>query len=134
RHARQAEDSLTTAGADPDWLDFFDPARLAGFSGYSQLVAGRAREAASSLERALAQLDDRAGKQRSVVLLDLATSYAPTDPEYAMALAEQAFDQLEHQPYVTAHDRIPALRRALEGTPQARVFDERARAFPTIAI
>lgn len=131
RHARQAQDSLATTGADPDWLDYFNPARLAGFLGYSQLVAGRTHEASSSLERALAQLDDRAGKQRAVVLLDLATAYAATDLEHGMALAEQAFDQLEREPYATAHDRIPALRRALHGAPEQRVLDERVRALPT---
>lgn len=26
RHGRQAEDSLSTWGDDPEWLDFFDPA------------------------------------------------------------------------------------------------------------
>ncbi|MCA1677159.1 MAG: XRE family transcriptional regulator, partial [Actinobacteria bacterium] len=95
RHARQAEDSLSTRGDDPEWLDFFDPARLAGFLGYSQLVAGRTDEAAMSLHRALDQLDDRAGKQRSVVLLDLAATHAATDAEHGMDLAAQAFDQLE---------------------------------------
>ncbi|MGH4013824.1 MAG: hypothetical protein ACRDSL_07800 [Pseudonocardiaceae bacterium] len=45
RHARQAEDSLSTRGEDPEWLDFFDPARLAGFLGNSRLVAGRTDEA-----------------------------------------------------------------------------------------
>ncbi len=32
RHARHAEDSLSTRGEDPEWLDFFDSARLASFS------------------------------------------------------------------------------------------------------
>jgi hypothetical protein len=132
RHARQAEDSLTTTGVDPEWLDYFDPARLAGFLGYSQLVLGRSGEAAHSLECALAQLDDRAGKQRSVVLLDLATAHAAADPEHGMALAEQAFDQLEREPYATAHDRIPGLQRALQGTIQMRTLDERTRALPTV--
>ncbi|MGH3839193.1 MAG: hypothetical protein ACRDSF_26375, partial [Pseudonocardiaceae bacterium] len=76
RHARQAEDSLSTRGDDPEWLDFFDPARLAGFLGYSQLIAGRTADAVVSLHCALEQLDDRAGKQRSVVLLDLAVAHA----------------------------------------------------------
>lgn len=131
QHARQAEDSLSTTGIDPEWLDYFDPARLAGFLGYSQLVAGRNGEAVHGLERALAQLD-RAGKQRSVVLLDLATARAAADPEHGMALADQAFDHLEQQPYVTAHDRIPALQRALHGTALQRVLDERVRALPTL--
>jgi hypothetical protein len=58
RHARQAEDSLSTRGDDPEWLDFFDPARLASFLGYSQLVAGRTADAVASLHHALNQLDD----------------------------------------------------------------------------
>jgi hypothetical protein len=114
-------------------LDFFDPARLAGFLGYSLLVAGRTGEAAENLDRALAQLDDRAGKQRSVVLLDLATAHAMTDAEYGMELAGQAFDRLERQPYGTAYGRIPAVRRALEGTPQARLVDERVLMLPAVA-
>jgi transcriptional regulator with XRE-family HTH domain len=108
RHARQAEDSLSTCGEDPEWLDFFDPARLASFLGYSQLVAGRTADAVVSLHRALEELDDRAGKQRSVVLLDLAAAHAVTDGEHAMDFAAQAFDQLEREPYGTAYDRIVA--------------------------
>lgn len=131
RHARQAEDSLSTRGDDPEWLDFFDPARLASFLGYSQLVAGRTADAVMSLRRALDQLDDRAGKQRSVVLLDLAAAHAATDAEHGMDFAAQAFDQLEREPYGTAHERIPAVRRALEGTAQARVLEERVRSLPT---
>lgn len=133
RHARQAEDSLSTRGAGPGWLDFFDPARLAGFLGYSQLVAGRNQEAAASLGHAIEQLDDRAGKQRSVALLDLATACAVADVEHGMDLAAQAFDLLEREPYGMAYGRIPALRRALEGTPKARVLDERVRMLPAAA-
>ncbi len=84
------------------------------------------------MECALAQLDHRAGKQRSVVLLDLAIAQAAVDPEHGMAFAEQAFDHLEREPYVTAHDRIPALRRALDGTAQQRAVDQRTRALPTV--
>lgn len=130
RHARQAEDSLSTRGEDPEWLDFFDAARLTGFLGYSELVAGRPADAVISLHRALDQLDDRAGKQRSVVLLDLAAAHAVTDAEHGMDFAAQAFDQLKLEPYGTAYGRIPAVRRALEGTPQARLLEERIRALP----
>jgi hypothetical protein len=130
RHARQAEDSLSTRGDDPEWLDFFDPARLAGFLGYSQLVAGRTADAAVSLQRVLDQLDDRAGKQRSVVLLDLAAAHARGDAEHGMDFAAQAFEQLEREPYGTAYGRITAVRHALVGTPQARLLDERIRSLP----
>lgn len=130
RHARQVEDSLSTRGEDPEWLDFFDPGRLASFLGYSELVAGRPADAVTSLHSALDQLDDRAGKQQSVVLLDLAAAEAYTDAEHRMDFAAQAFDQLTLEPYGTAYGRIPAVRRALEGTPQARVLEERIRALP----
>ena len=53
RHARQAEDSLSTRGEDPEWFVFFDPTRLAGFLGYSQLVTGQTADAIVSLGRAL---------------------------------------------------------------------------------
>ena len=65
-----------------------------------------------------------------MVLLDLAAAYVATDAEHSMNLIAQTFDQLEHEPYGTAHGRIPALRRALEGTPQARILDERVRSLP----
>lgn len=133
RHARQAEDSLSSRGADPEWLDFFGPARLDGFLGYSLLVAGRTEEAAGSLDNALGQLDDRAGKQRSVILLDLAAAHAVTDAERGADLAGQALDRLEREPYGTAYDRIPAVRRVLEGTPHAHVLDERVRMLPAVA-
>ena len=132
RHARQAEDSLSTRGDDPDWLDFFDPARLASFLGYSQLIAGRTTEAVVSLQRALDQLDDRASKQRSVVLLDLAAAHATTDAEHGMTLAAQAFDQLEREPYGTAYGRIPAVQRALKDTRHTRLLDERVRSLPAV--
>ena len=131
QHARQAEDSLSTTGEDPEWLGFFDPARLAGFLGYSQLVAGRTTDAQVSLQQALEQLDERAGKQRAVVLLDLATAHAAADPAHGMTLAGQALDLLEHEPYGAAYGRIPEVRQALDGTPQAQMLDERVRALPS---
>lgn len=133
RHARQAEDSLSSRGTDLEWLDFFEPARPAGFLGYSLLVAGRTEEAAANLDDALARLDDRAGKQRSVVLVDLAAAHAGTDAEHGADLAGQAFDQLEREPYGTAYGRIPAVRRVLDGTPHARMVDERVRMLPAVA-
>ncbi len=134
QHARQAEDSLSTAGTDPAWLDFFDAARLAGFLGYSHLVAGRLDDARASLGCALDQLDGRATKQRSVVLLDLAAAHADTDADQALAYAGEAFDQLQIAPYATAHDRIAGVRQALVGTPHLRVLDERMRALASPAL
>lgn len=71
------------------------------------------------------QLDDRAGKQRSVVLLDLAAAHAATDAEHGMDFAMQAFDQLEREPYGTAYGRIPELSTLCmpsRSTPTAAVY------------
>lgn len=65
-----------------------------------------------------------------MVLLDLPAAHAVTDAEHGMDFAAQAFDQLEREPYSTAYGRIPAVRSALEGTPQACVLDERMRSLP----
>ena len=97
----------------------------------SWVVAGRTADAQVSLQQALEQLDERAGKQRAVVLLDLATAHAAADPAHGMTLAGQALDLLEHEPYGAAYGRIPEVRQALDGTPQAQMLDERVRALPS---
>ncbi|MGH3942869.1 MAG: type II toxin-antitoxin system HicB family antitoxin [Pseudonocardiaceae bacterium] len=52
--------------------------------------------------------------------------------EHAMAFTVQALHRLEREPYGTAHGRIPALRRALEGSQRALVLDEWARSLPAV--
>jgi hypothetical protein len=135
RQARQAEDSLTTTGDDPLWMDFYDASRLDGFLGYSQLVAGRTDDALASLNRSLERLDPRAGKQRSVVLLDLATAYATADPDHGLAVATDALDLLGSEPYAAAVGRLPELRRVLSRTGHHHTLDERIAELrpPTVA-
>ncbi len=87
-------------------------------------------DAQASLQQALEQLDERAGRQRTVVLFDLAAAHAAADPAHGMTLAGQALDLLEHEPYGAAYGRIPEVRQALDGTPQAQMLDERVRALP----
>ena len=87
-------------------------------------------DAQASLQQALEQLDERAGRQRIVVLFDLAAAHAAADPAHGMTLAGQALDLLEHEPYGAAYGRIPEVRQALDGTPQAQMLDERVRALP----
>lgn len=130
RHVRQAHDSISTGGTDPVWLDWFDAGRLAGFTGNAQLLAGRYGDAATSLETALAQLDSAAGKQRSVVLFDLAAAHAAADADRAGDYVRLAFDAVAETSYATAIDRIPMVRSALAGTPYAAELEERTRALP----
>ncbi|OLT45215.1 hypothetical protein BJF85_02185 [Saccharomonospora sp. CUA-673] len=133
---RQAEHALGTNGTDPEWLDFFSPARLASFAGNAELLAGRHEAAARWLDRSLAELDPQADKQRAVVLLDLAAAHAPTDAEHAASFAHRACDMLSDRPYGAAVERIPAVQQALAGTPAGVELVERTRALrlPAVAV
>lgn len=123
---RQAEYSIGTDGTDPGWLDFFDTARLAGFAGNAELLAGHHDSAARWLGRALEQLDPQATKQRAVLLFDLAAAHAPSDADHAASLAQQACGVLESSFYRTAYERIPVVQRALNGTRGGTELAQRA--------
>lgn len=123
---RQAEHALSTRGTDPVWLDYFDEARLAGFAGNAELLAGRNESAARWLTKALDNLDDNGARQRAVVLFDLAAAHASSDADHATALAHDACTILESNFYRTAYERIPTVQRALEGTRGGAELSERA--------
>jgi transcriptional regulator with XRE-family HTH domain len=127
---RQAQDSLSTTGTDPAWLDFFSAERLAGFAGNTDLLAMRHSAAVEWLNQALEELEPRASKQRAVLLLDLAAAHAPDDPDHAVELAVQACDVLESDFYKTAYQRIPSVRAALAGAGRATRLVERVRELP----
>lgn len=122
---RQAEDALGSTGTDPDWLDYFDETRLAGFAGNAELLAGRHDSAARLLTRALDQPDGRGTKQRAVLLFDLAAATARTDAAHAADFAHQACEILESTFYRTAFERIPVVQRALDGTRPGAELAER---------
>jgi hypothetical protein len=111
-----AEDVLTAGSehASPEWMDWFSPTRLAAFKGNTQLRAGHLPPARETLARVLEQLPADAGKQRTVVLGDLAAvEAADGKPEEACAYALRALDQLEATWYATGMDRVREVRREL---------------------
>ena len=111
-----AEDVLSDGAelASPEWLDWFSPVRLAAFKGNTQLRAGHLPQARDTLTGALGRLNSHEGKQRSVVLGDLAAvEAAAKEPEAACRYATQALDQLSRTWYATGMDRIREVRRAL---------------------
>jgi hypothetical protein len=122
---------------DPQWLDFFDGSRLAGFKGYCRLSAGRCADAAVALEQTLRTLPLGASKQRSITLADLARARAGQgELEEAALLLGGAVDQLRTHWYATGVDRVDAVRRhlAAAGAP-ARILipvDEARRALETM--
>jgi hypothetical protein len=113
----QAEDALAAGGehASPDWFDWFSPARLAAFKGNTELEAGYVKQARTTLTNVLDQLSEEGGKQRAVILGDLAAvEAAEGNPEAACIHAEHALDLLATAWYATAMDRIRNVRRALQ--------------------
>lgn len=111
-----AEDVLAK-GSDaspPEWMDWFAPVRLAAFKGNTQLKAGHTAQARTTLLAVLDQLPADAGKQRVVVLGDLAAvEAADRRPEAACDYAEQALEQLAATWYETGMDRVREVRRQL---------------------
>ncbi|MFE2911227.1 tetratricopeptide repeat protein [Kitasatospora indigofera] len=111
-----AEDTLTAGGehSSPDWLTWFSPVRLAAFKGNTELLAGHLPQARTTLEGVLGSLATADGKQRVVVLGDLAAVEAASGrPDEACSLLEQALDQLAVTWYATGMDRVREARRAL---------------------
>jgi transcriptional regulator with XRE-family HTH domain len=103
-----------SGGGVPEWLDFFDSSRLAGFKGYSQLATGRCGEAAVSLERTLRTLPASAAKQRSITLADLAqVRVQQGELEESARLLGGAIAQLHRSWYATGVDRVDGVRRRL---------------------
>jgi hypothetical protein len=113
-HAEQ----ILAAGTEhqsPQWFTWFTPVRLAAFKGNTQLKAGRYAQARDTLTRALDSLPTEEGKQRTVILGDLAAVEADQqNPEAACARAEEALDQLAITWYATGMDRIRDVRKALQ--------------------
>jgi hypothetical protein len=116
----RAEGELAPAGGDglaadvPEWLDYYDASRLAGFKGYCQLSTGRNGEAAASLERTLRTLPSSGMKQRSIVLADLAQARAQQgELEESARLLGGAIAQLRRSWYATGLERVDSVRRGL---------------------
>lgn len=112
-----AED-LLAAGSEnvsPEWLDWFSPIRLAAFKGNTQLKAGHTQAARDTLLAVLGQLPADAGKQRVVVLGDLAgVEAAERRPAEACNWALEALDQLAASWYEMGMDRIREVRTSLQ--------------------
>jgi hypothetical protein len=99
----------------PEWMDWFSPIRLAAFKGNTQLKAGHYAQARETLLGVLENLPADAGKQRSVVLGDLAAvAAAERKAEAACDWAMQALGQLSVTWYATGMDRVRTVRESLQ--------------------
>ncbi|MFE6049388.1 hypothetical protein ACFQ6N_01365 [Kitasatospora sp. NPDC056446] len=87
---------------------------MRAFRGNTELRAGLIPQARTTLEQTLAELPKTDGKQRTVVLADLAAvEAAARHPEEACVLLEKALDQLAVTWYATGMERVRDARRAL---------------------
>jgi len=128
-----ATSALDGAGDTPEWLDFFNETRLESFAGYAALAAAASVEADAHLRRALAGLTDADGKQRSVVLADLAHVHAG-DAERAAGYLKQAVDALAADWYPTGYDRVRAVRPDLRDSRAGMELDERIGALAAASL
>jgi tetratricopeptide (TPR) repeat protein len=111
-----AEDVLAEGPDEPCpvWMDWFTPIRLAAFKGNTQLAAGHIAQARETLREVLDHLPADDGKQRTVILGDLAAVEAADDkPEAACHWAGEALDQLRVTWYAAGMDRIRDVRKRL---------------------
>lgn len=134
--ARHQIDLATAAidkdAATPEWLDFYDAGRLHCFAGYAALAADDQVEAANHLTSALDSLGPNGGKQRSVILADLATAYA-ADGERAASYLHQAIDTLTSDWYSTGFIRVRAVRPVLTDSTHGKHIDERIAALAAVS-
>lgn len=114
----QHGESVIAAGnehASREWFQWFSPIRLAAFKGNTQVIAGHLPQARETLLGVLEEMPEEHGKQRVVILGDLAAvEAADGKPQVACAYAQRALDQLAITWYATGMDRILELRRSLQ--------------------
>lgn len=114
---RHAEEVLTQESefVSPEWMDWFSPARLAAFKGNTQIKAGHYPQARQTLIEVLDELPADAGKQRTVILGDLAAAAAgERQIEDACEWAQKALGQLAVTWYATGMDRVRDVRQTLQ--------------------
>lgn len=130
----RARDALAAPGLVPElaWFDYYDATRLAGFTGYATLRAGRYDDARTELGTALGKLARSAVKQRAVFLADLATvELHDGNLDHACTIAANAVDQLHQAGYATGAGRLREFRAALDPwktTIPVRTLDEQLSA------
>lgn len=137
RTIARAEETLLSSSDShsPEWFTWFSPARLAGFKGNTQLKAGRYAQARDTLTTALSGLPAGEGKQRVVVLGDLAAvEAAQENPQAACVRIHEALDELAITWYATGMERIRNVRDALQpwaDTDFVRQVDDRLYGWQT---
>ncbi|MFF1560946.1 hypothetical protein [Streptomyces sp. NPDC058279] len=91
--------------ADPDWLDFFTPAELAGLEALARADLGQHERAAAGAEQAVLLHGDAFARNRALYTADIAIQHAVRDRPEPEAAAEAAGRVLAFLPDVRS-DRL----------------------------
>ena len=107
-----------TPGGRPEWFDYYDRSRLAGFKGQVHILLTQPDRAHTVLEEAIGALDPEAAKQRACYLADRArVCVEEGEVEQACQLGIQALQLLEQVEYQTGVQRVRDLRTKLRPWP-----------------
>ncbi|MER8067385.1 transcriptional regulator [Streptomyces sp. NPDC094034] len=134
---RHGEDAIAAGSRhpNPEWMDWFGPARLAAFKGNTQLKAGHVPQARATLLAVLDELPPGEAKQATVVLGDLAAVEAAAgNPGESCRYAIRALDQLAMTWYATGMERVREVRKSLapwQYEPCVRELDDRLYSWST---
>jgi ATP/maltotriose-dependent transcriptional regulator MalT len=100
-----------TPGERPEWFDYYDRSRLAGFKGQVHILLTQPDRAHTVLEEAIGALEPEAAKQRACYLADRARVCVDEgEVEQACQLGIQALQLLEQVEYQTGVQRVRDLR------------------------
>ncbi len=124
RHADLALNVDLDNATPPAWMDFYDRSRRHAFAGFTALTTDAHGDAEFHLTQCLDTLSGHAGKQRSVVLADLAAVHA-NDPDRSADYLHRALDALGDAWYGTGLDRIRQRRAALGDSQLGAGLDSR---------
>jgi hypothetical protein len=103
-----------TPGATPEWFDYYDRPRLAGFKGQVHIRLAQPAMAHAVLEEAIGALDPDAAKQRACYLADQAAVCVDEgEVDQACQLGIQALRLLGAVEYETGVRRVRDLRAKL---------------------
>lgn len=129
----EAEQAIAASDAEPDWLDWLTPTRMATLKATILLASGRSRDARTALERALDDLAVSDTKQRASVCADLAAvAAAEGETLRARDLLLRALDEVGNHGYQSVLRRIAQVRAQLGNAGELMIVDQRLASWNTI--
>jgi transcriptional regulator with XRE-family HTH domain len=113
--AREAMDRAGPDDENPQWIDFFDQPRLAGYEGACLVTIGQSRRALQALQRAAAITDPLLTRYHAEIAADMAWGFAQqSEIAEACEFLASAVDSAASVGYSEGLKRARAVRRHLD--------------------